>query len=167
VEAQVGVAYEFQPGASDADGDELAFSAANLPTWAQLDPSSGRITGTPGAADVGQHEDITITAADATHQTASAPFSITVVGDGSGVATLSWQPPPAKVDGSPLDDLAGYRICYGRDPEDLDHSIFIENPAQTSFEFSTLGSGTWYFAVIAINAEGLEGPATPAATKSI
>lgn len=166
-DAQVGVAYEFQPSATDADGDTLAFSATNLPAWAQFDQSSGRITGTPGAADVGSHEAITITVADATHQTASPPFAITVNGSGSGVATLSWQPPMSKVDGSTLDDLAGYRIRYGRDPEDLDHSIFIGDPAQTSFEFSTLGSGIWHFAVIAINAGGEEGPPTPTATKSI
>ena len=167
VDAQVGVAYEYQPSAADAEGDALTFTAANLPPWAQFDPSSGRITGTPGAADVGQHEAITITVADATHQTASPAFVITVVGDGTGVATLAWNAPVSKVDGSVLDDLAGYRIVYGRDPEDLDHSIFIGNPAQTTFEFSTLGSGVWYFAVMAINAGGEEGPATPAAMKSI
>jgi len=161
------VAYDFLPVAADSDGDTLTFSAANLPPWAQFDPSSGRITGTPGISDVGLHESITITVADATHQTASPGFSIAVAGGDAGVASLHWEPPPTKVDGSPLDDLAGFRIRYGRDPEDLDHSIFIGNPAQTTFEFSTLGSGTWYFSVIAINAEGLEGPPTMPATKSI
>lgn len=165
--AQVGEAFEFQPTAADSDGDTLSFTASNLPTWAQLDSSSGRITGTPAAADVGEHESITITVADAGHQVASPPFSITVNGAGSGVATLHWALPTSKVDGSPLDDLAGYRICYGRDPEDLDHSIFVSDPAQTAYEFSTLGSGTWYFAVMAVNASGLEGPPTGTATKSI
>ena len=121
----------------------------------------------PGSADVGEHESITITVADGMHRTDAAPFSITVEGSGAGVASLQWQPPPTKVDGTPLDDLAGFRICYGRDPEDLDHSIYISNPAQTTFEFSTLGSGTWYFTVLGVDASGLEGPPTVAATKTI
>ena len=87
--------------------------------------------------------------ADATHHAISSPFNITVVGPASGVATLEWEQPLSKVDGSPLDDLAGYRIVYGRNPEDLDHSVFIDDPAQTSYEFATLSSGVWYFAVIA------------------
>jgi hypothetical protein len=73
----------------------------------------------------------------------------------------------SKVDGSVLDDLAGYRILYGHDPEDLDHSVYIANPDAHSFEFATLESGTWYFSIIAVNAEGLEGPATAPAMKII
>ena len=72
-----------------------------------------------------------------------------------------------KVDGSPLDDLAGYRIVYGRNAEDMDQSVFINDPSQTSFEFTTLEEGIWYFAVIAVNANGLEGPPTTPAMKSI
>ena len=80
---------------------------------------------------------------------------------------MQWEQPPSKVDGSPLDDLAGYRIVYGRNADDLDHSVFIDDPAQTSYEFTTLEAGIWYFAVIAVNANGLEGPPTIAAMKSI
>ena len=46
-------------------------------------------------------------------------------------------------------------------------SVLIADPARTSYEFSTLASGTWYFAVVAVNAGGLEGPATTVAAKSI
>ena len=35
------------------------------------------------------------------------------------------------------------------------------------YQFSTLPSGVWYFAVVAVNASGLEGPPTTLATKSI
>ncbi len=86
---------------------------------------------------------------------------------GSGVASLQWEMPPSKVSGEPLDDLAGYRILYGRSSSDLDHSVLITDPATTSYQFSTLTSGVWYFAVVAVNANGLEGPPTTLATKSI
>ena len=86
---------------------------------------------------------------------------------GSGVASLRWEMPPSKVGGEPLDDLAGYRILYGRSSSDLDHSVMIPDPATTSYQFSTLTSGIWYFAVVAVNSNGLEGPPTTLATKSI
>jgi hypothetical protein len=173
-EVRVGDTYNWQPVAADPDGDAMRFTAVNLPPWATIDPTSGQITGTPGATDVGIYESISITVADAARQTATSPFSITVlegesevVDAGAGVASLQWETPPSKVDGSPLDDLAGSRILYGRTSDDLDRSVLIDNPSVTSFEFTTLPSGVWYFAVVAVNAGGLEGPPTTVATKSI
>jgi hypothetical protein len=166
--ARVGETFSFQPTARDPDGDTLQYTAENLPTWASMDPTSGRITGTPGPADVGVYELITIRVADAGRSATTAPFSITVIEEAAnGVATLKWELPPSKVDGSPLDDLAGYRIVYGRSSEDLDRSVFIDNPATTNYEFTGLTSGIWYFAVIAVNANGLEGPPTNITMKSI
>ncbi len=168
--ARVGVTYDYQPVASDPDGDALRFTVANLPPWASMDPNNGRITGTPGENDVGIHESIMIAVADATHEASTGPFSITVLEDagaGAGVASLQWERPPSKMDGSPLDDLAGYRILYGHDSADLDQSVLIGNPATTAYEFTTLESGIWYFAVVAVNAGGLEGPPTTVAAKSI
>ena len=43
--------------------------------------------------------------------------------------------------------------------------MLITNPATTSYEFTTLGTGTWYFAVVAVNAGGLEGPPTTLASE--
>jgi len=166
MQAQVGTRFELLPATSNLDGAPR-FSAENLPAWASLDPATGRIVGTPGIADIGQYESITLVVASGVHRAATQPFNITVVGAGSGVATLEWRVPSSKVDGSSLDDLAGYRISYGRDAELLDHNIFIDDPAQTSYEFAMLDSGTWYFAVTALNANGLEGPSTVPVRKTI
>jgi hypothetical protein len=166
--ARVGETYSFQPIAGDADGDPLSFTATNLPPWASIDMRNGRITGTPGPNDQGVYESITVVVADATHRAETAAFSITVVGDpGTGVATLRWEAPPSKLDGSPLDDLAGYRILYGRSPDDLDNSVLINDPAITTYEFTALSKGLWYFTVVAVNSGGLEGPPTVVTTKSI
>jgi hypothetical protein len=165
--AQVGVAYEVQPVSDDADGDALTFSADNLPPWATFDASSGRIIGTPSASDIGAYEAVSVTVADATHHTASQPFDITVVGAANGMARLRWEKPPTKLDGSPLDDLAGYRIAYGHDAADLDESVYLDDPEQRTYDFATLGNGVWYFEVIAVSASGLEGPPSTSATKSI
>jgi hypothetical protein len=164
---QVGSDYTFQPAWADPDGDTLNFSATNLPPWAELDATTGRIHGTPAAADVGSYEGISITVADASHHVSTRDFSIAVVGPAAGVAELSWSTPLMKVDGSNLDNLAGFRILYGRNPDDLDHSVYIADPAAHSYEFATLDSGAWYFAVAAVADDGLEGPATTPAMKVI
>jgi len=175
-DAQVGAAFDYQPMVQDHESDTLRFTAVNLPAWASFDPANGHISGTPGPDDEGLYESISITVADATHVVASAPFSITVnsAADapdaqeaGNGVASLQWEVPPSKVSGEPLDDLVGYRILYGRSSSDLDHSVMIEDPATTSYQVSGLTTGLWYFAVVAVNANGLEGPPTTLANKSI
>jgi hypothetical protein len=169
-DAQVGAAFDYLPVARDPESDTLRFTSVNLPTWASLDPTSGHISGTPGPTDAGLYESISITVADATHKVVTAPFSITVnpaLELSSGVASLHWEMPPSKVSGEPLDDLAGYRILYGRSSSDLDHSVMIPDPATTSYQFSALTSGVWYFAVVAVNSNGLEGPPTTLAAKSI
>ncbi len=165
--ARIGEPYVFQPDVSDPDGDALGIKAGNLPPWARLDPQTGRISGTPRPGDEGIHESITLTVADAARSAELGPFSIYVTAP--PVARLTWERPPSKVDGTPLDDLAGFRILYGRSAEDLDHSILISNPAQTTYEFAAeeLGSGIWYFAVVGVNEGGLEGPPTVPAMKSI
>ncbi len=165
--ARVGAPFQFQPVAADADGDPLTFTSDNLPPWATVDPATGRITGTPAANDVGSYESITITASDATHHTVMAPFEITVLGPSTGIASLAWEKPLSKVDGTPLDDLAGYRIAYGRSPDNLDQSVYLDGPDQHSYQFATLDSGVWYFEVIAVSSDGLEGPPSTSATKSI
>ena len=178
-DAEVGVAFDYQPAVRDLESDTLRFTAVNLPSWAIFDSANGHISGTPGPNDEGLYESISITVADATHEVVTAPFSITVNSaadtqdapvaeeSGSGVASLQWEVPPSKVSGEPLDDLVGYRILYGRSSSDLDHSVMVQDPATTSYQVSGLTSGLWYFSVVAVNANGLEGPPTTLATKSI
>jgi hypothetical protein len=172
-DAEVGVTFDYLPVAKDPESDTLRFTSVNLPAWASLDPTSGHISGTPGPNDAGLYESISITVADATHKVVTAPFSIVVnpavnpAQEGNGTASLHWETPPSKVDGEPLDDLAGYRILYGRSSSNLDHSVMISDPTTTHYQVSSLASGVWYFAVVAVNANGLEGPPTTFATKSI
>ena len=129
--------------------------------------TQGSSSGALAETNVPANRAPTITVADATHQTVIHPFEITVVDAAIGVAKLEWEKPLTKFDGSPLDDLAGYRIAYGHDASDLDASVYLDDPEQRTYEFATLGSGVWYFEVIAVSADGLEGPPSPSATKSI
>jgi hypothetical protein len=74
----IGSAYEFQPSASDAEGDSLRYEIANKPAWMVFDASTGRLGGAPTAADVGIYANIRISASDGKSSAALPAFSITV-----------------------------------------------------------------------------------------
>jgi hypothetical protein len=74
----------------------------------------------------------------------------------SPTAIVSWTPPVQRTDGSSLNDLAGYRVYYGKALNSLTRIIDIRNPGQTSQFIDNLDSGTWYFAVTAYTQDGLE-----------
>jgi hypothetical protein len=57
-------AYEFVPSATDANNDALTFKIENKPAWADFDPATGRLAGTPGLADVGDYNAIRIGVSD-------------------------------------------------------------------------------------------------------
>jgi len=153
--------------ASDADQDRLTFTVANLPRWATFDTVSGRLSGTPAAADVATYSNISITVSDGRASASIGPFAIAVTETGSGVATLSWTPPTQNSDGSALTDLAGYQISYGRSAEDLSQSISITNASVSTYVVESLTTGTWYFAVSAVNARGVNSPLSNVASKTI
>lgn len=75
---------------------------------------------------------------------------------GLGSATLSWTPPTQNLDGSPLTDLAGYKIYYGKTPGNYDSKIHIENPGLTIYVVDYLTPGTYYFVLTAINSSNVE-----------
>lgn len=85
----------------------------------------------------------------------------------SGSATLSWQPPAERLDGSPLLNLAGYRILYGQESGRYSHAVEIENAGITRYFIADLTEGSWYFAVVAVDEEGLESPPSAEVSKHI
>src|SRR5262245_6183008 len=50
-----GQTYTFTPAAADPNGDRLTFEILNQPGWAQFDTATGRLTGTPTAAQIGTY----------------------------------------------------------------------------------------------------------------
>lgn len=162
-----GQSYSFVPSASDANGDSLSFAATNVPSWASFSSSDGRLSGTPAAGDVGTYSGITITVSDGTATTSVGPFTITVAAVGTGSATVSWTPPTQNSDGSTLTNLAGYKILYGPGADTLDQSIEVENSSVTTYVVENLTTGTWYFAVVAVNTSGIASSPSNIASKTI
>jgi hypothetical protein len=83
----------------------------------------------------------------------STPSTVTAQ-PSTGTATLSWTRPTTNTNGSPLLNLAGYRISYGSSPAALEQSITVPDPAATSYTLQGLPSGTWYFAIAAVTTAG-------------
>ena len=79
-----GVAYTFQPTATDADGDALYFSIQDKPPWASFSIATGLLSGTPATADVGTDANIVISVSDGTQSTSLPAFSIQVASAPSG-----------------------------------------------------------------------------------
>ncbi|HEX7114284.1 MAG TPA: putative Ig domain-containing protein [Steroidobacter sp.] len=163
----VGEAYSFQPSANDPDGDDLTFSIENAPSWTSFDASTGRLSGTPGEEDIATYEGITITVSDGSQSATLGPFSITVTEMGTGTATVSWTPPTTNTDGSALTDLSGFEVRYGRSESDLSRTVEIDNPSVNRYVIENLTSGTWYFAVAAVNRAGVAGPLSNVGSKTI
>jgi hypothetical protein len=151
-----GTEYAFAPSATDADGNPLTFSIANLPPWATFNPNTGQLTGTPTAANVGSYDNITISVSDGTADTSLATFSIRVVGTATGSTTLTWTPPTQYLDGSPLNDLAGYKVYWGTSQGNYSNSVTIANPGVASYVVNQLTPARWYFVVTAYSATGFE-----------
>ncbi len=159
--------YNFTPTASDPDGDNLTFSVSGLPGWASFDTSNGRISGTPGDADVGTYSGIAITVSDGSASATLGPFSITVNSISLGSVTLSWTPPTQNEDGTQLTDLAGYWIYWGTTPGSYPDSVKIDNPGLTSYVVENLVPGTYEFVATSFNASGIESVYSNPATKVV
>jgi hypothetical protein len=158
--ATVGSAYSFQPTARDPNGMKLTFTIWGKPAWLNFDSSTGRLYGTPTAANVGKYGPMGISATDGYYTSSLAGFSITVPSGGASLppaaVTIAWTPPTENTNGSTLTNLAGYHIYYGTSQSNLSKVVDITNPGVASYVLSDLTSGTWYFALTSVNSAGVE-----------
>ncbi len=123
-----GTAYDFQPTASDPDGDPLSFTITNPPSWTAFDSATGRLSGTPTAADEGTFSNIIIRVSDGASTSSLAAFSITV--------TVPNSPPTiGGTPGTQVDAGTAYSFtptANDADGDDLSFSI-SGRPAWASF----------------------------------
>jgi hypothetical protein len=80
---------------------------------------------------------------------------------GTATGTLSWAAPTTHTDGSPMTDLAGFRIYYGTASGNYTGWITLAGKTSTSMSVATLASavpasGTYYIAVTAYDSSGIE-----------
>lgn len=164
---KAGQTYAFTPSATDPEGQQLTFSIANKPAWATFDTATGQLQGTPGATQSGTYSGIEISASDGQYASALPAFAVTVMPDTKGSATVSWTPPTSFEDGTPIANLAGYRVVYGQSATQLSQSLTIASAVINSATIENLAVGTWYFAVKAYTTANVESNLSSVASKTI
>ncbi len=89
---------------------------------------------------------------------ASTPkaYALLCTWPGDTQALLTWTPPTENTDGSPLTNLAGYRVNWGASATALTQSAQIANPSTTTHTVTNLTPGTWFFGVKAYTSQGAE-----------
>lgn len=99
---------------------------------------------------------ISVTATDGSGEIASRTIVVKRESEDTGSVTLSWQAPTTREDGSPLTNLAGYYIHYGRMSGQYDYEIKIANPGVTTYVVENLAPGVWYFVLSSYDSDGIE-----------
>lgn len=73
---------------------------------------------------------------------------------GTSSVTLQWDAPTTNADGTPLTDLAGYKLYYGPSSGNYIKNIDVGNV--TTYKASALPDGSYYFVVTAYDTGGNE-----------
>lgn len=95
----------------------------------------------------------------------NASYTLTCSAAG-GTATLTWVAPTTRTDGSPLTNLAQYRIYSGTSSTALSLLTSVAVPA-TSFLVTNLLAGPTFFAITAVDAVNLESVRTGVVSKNV
>jgi hypothetical protein len=86
---------------------------------------------------------------------------------GSGSAVVRWTAPTTNTDGTPLTNLASYRVVYGTSSSALTRTATVSDPALRSATIGSLTPATWYFAVRGVNSSGIESANSNVTSKSV
>jgi len=98
--------------------------------------------------------------------TASRSYTLTCSWT-NGTATVNWTAPTTNTNGTPLTNLAGFKVLYGTSSTTLDRSQSVNNASARSVVVPSLGAATWYFAVRAVNSNQVESDNSAIAQKTI
>lgn len=161
--ASVGTAYSFQPTTTVPSGMTVTYTIYNKPSWLSFNSSTGRLYGTPTAANVGTYRWVQIEGSDGRATSWLPAYTLTVNAStattpppSTGTVTISWMPPTENVNGSALTNLAGYHIYYGTSQSNLNQVVNITNPGLATYVLSNLSAATYYFSMTAVTSTGLE-----------
>ena len=86
----------------------------------------------------------------------------------AGTATLTWTAPTTNVDGTPLTDLAGYKVYFGTTSKIYSSTVNagLNVGSPPSYVVNNLSTGIYYFAVTAYDTTGLESAYSNESSKS-
>jgi hypothetical protein len=160
--------YSFRPGASDPEGNTLAFSVTGKPAWASFSASTGALTGT---ASAGTYPGIVISVSDGSLSASLAPFSITVNAPPNAAPVISGTPLSSVVAGSAYSFVP---VATDADGNTLGFSI-AGKPSWATFNTATgalTGTPTAaqigiYSSIVITASDGTKSAALPAFTITV
>ncbi len=86
----------------------------------------------------------------------------------AGSATLTWTPPTTNTDGSPITDLSGYKIYFGKTQGGTyANNVTVTGASTVTTTISGLSPGDWYFVATALNTYGAESAYSNEVKKSV
>ena len=86
---------------------------------------------------------------------------------GSGSATVNWTAPTTNTDGTPLTNLAAFRVYYGTSSSSLTQVSEVNDISSSSTTISGLTPATWFFKVRAVNANQVESADSNVSSKAV
>jgi len=149
-----------------AEGEELQFSATGTfsdgttqdltttATWLSSDTGVALISNVISSQGLVTSVLEGTTTITAEWGSVSGMATLTVAIATTGSVTLTWDAPTTNADGTPLFDLAGYKIYFGTSSRNYPWSIDVGNV--TTYKLNNLSPGTYFFAVTANNTSGIE-----------
>jgi hypothetical protein len=157
--ATAGTDYTSERGVLSWAGGDMAPKSFTIPI-SKATPFTGTKTLAVAIAD----------AIDARLGSTNTSAIVTIAGGAAtttGTATLSWTPPTVDTNGSPITNLAGYNLYYGKTSTTMSNVIAVNNPASTSYVIGNLAPGTWYFAIVAYDTQAVESTFSNMVSKTI
>ena len=141
---------------SDESGSSTAATSSTSTTTTGLQPQTRRRLGLQHEAAARPHpvpRRLVSTGSTTTGSTGSTTPTTPVA---STSVTLGWVAPTQNSNGSPITDLAGYKIHYGTASENYTKVVAVSNPSISRYVMDSLESGTYFFAITAYNSKGIE-----------
>lgn len=162
--AQTAPTFTFGVSGTSTDGKTIVPTV----TWSTTPAATScAATATPAKTDWTGNKAAAGTAA-LTAVAATTSFQLLCNWPGNTTAIVTWAPPTTNTDGSPLTDLAGFRVQWGQQSGDqnMDQTVYLSNPALRTWTSPALSpTGQWFFGVKAFNSLGLESALSNIASK--
>jgi hypothetical protein len=143
-------------GAGDSGSSGTATTASTTgSTTSQTAATNTSTSGSTATTSGGSTTGGSTTAGSATGGSTTTTTTPPAASASTGV-TLGWVAPTQNSNGTPITDLAGYKIHYGTMSQDYTQEVAIKNPSLSRYVVDSLPSGTYYFAITAYNSKGIE-----------
>lgn len=147
-----GATQQFTATGTYSDGSTQNLTTAV--TWSASNTAVATISNAAGSKGLASAVAVGTTSITAISGSVSTTSTLTVTAITTGSATLSWDVPTTNTDGTPLTNLAGYKIYYGTSSGNYTKIIDVGNV--TTYVINNLAPGTYYFTTSAYDTSGIE-----------